>query len=234
MTPVIDRTGNVTVHTFASDYKKGSSRAGPVKKPVVEESLAPLFLSRGEEVFFVVETLSLNYSLALKQAGEGTDRGRNRIVTSATKTAKFLQHAPTTSAHSLLVYNAPLGSASTDDELQRATGLRTDVEKWLKEVNYCKLGHNLLAKPRIAIATVLSYPTKFNAVLTEQAQPALRPFLPPDILSGGPDDLHVWQQAHGRHPRGVRLVTATQIERWVPTVKFRSIPTELFLFFSSE
>ncbi|KAH8987018.1 hypothetical protein EDB92DRAFT_1948786 [Lactarius akahatsu] len=58
---------------------------------------------------------------------------------------------------------------------------------------------HLLAKPRIAIATVLSYPTKFNAVLAEQAHPLFALFLR-TLLSGGPDDLHVWQQAHADIP----------------------------------
>ncbi|KAH9018607.1 hypothetical protein EDB84DRAFT_639690 [Lactarius hengduanensis] len=117
----------------------------------------------------------------------------------------FFNTLPRQSSHYLLVYNAPLGSASTDDELQRATGLRTDVEKWLKEV-FSKAGASRqgqplqaqahsLARPRIAIATALSYPTKFNAVLAEQAYPLVALFLQM-FFSRGPDNLHAWQQAH--------------------------------------
>ncbi|KAH9159904.1 hypothetical protein EDB89DRAFT_2249512 [Lactarius sanguifluus] len=43
----------------------------------------------------------------------------------------FFNTPPRPSAYCLLVYNAPLGSTSTDDELQRAMGLRTDVGKWV-------------------------------------------------------------------------------------------------------
>ncbi|KAH9021501.1 hypothetical protein EDB85DRAFT_415763 [Lactarius pseudohatsudake] len=209
----------------------GSQRSIKHQKPVVEENRAPLLvMSRGEEVLFVVETKTqFKNRNGHRRAGQGTHRGGdmdfflprcfrlttvlqhrlklkiefNRIVYLQLNSINFFNSLPRQSAHCLLVYNALVGSTSTDDELQRATGLHTDVEKWLKEVfskaghpdNYYRLGHIRLLDPVLQSPWPCHHPTKFNAVLVEQAHPLFALFLRM-FLSGRPDDLHAWRQAH--------------------------------------